>query len=66
MNNRKNRAKGGFFEMIIKSGESGKTDTEKRENINPLYQEWRRSQVLQTLGWLRDCIHVWKFIKLNA
>lgn len=32
MNNRKNKAKGGFFEMIIKSGESGKT--KKKEKIH--------------------------------
>lgn len=40
MNSRENKAKSWFFEMIIKRWETpGKTDKEKWENINDLYQE---------------------------
>ena len=43
MNNKENKAKIWFFEMISKSGKHlAGLIKKKRENINYLYEEWKR------------------------
>lgn len=54
MNNKENKTKSWFFEMVSKSDRHKVRlikKKKKRENINYLYQEWKiETQVLQTLG----------------